>query len=215
MTATAEEGWVGNEVLAEFPGLGLTFLPARIGDKHDAASARERLLALEGYFSGALVRDLPTRPLTAAYRVFFRQIGLDPDTEPTPVERLAFERLAQGRFTSRGLLADTLAVASMETEVPVFAIRAESVLGPLGITTSRDGEVLREELPPSTLVVADAARPLAILFGEAGTNAPHTADARDQEVVLYAPIVPGVSGAIAAEALWVAAQMLGPQADDQ
>ncbi|MCW3039266.1 MAG: hypothetical protein JWM31_1171 [Solirubrobacterales bacterium] len=214
MTA-AEVGWIGAEVEAEFPGLGLVHLAASVVGRDDireaAAAAKARLEHLEAYFSGAVVRELPARPLTGAYRVFFRQIGLDPDTQLTPIERIARERLGVGRFRSRGLLQDTLKVAALETEVPVLALRAAEVLGPLGITTSRDGERLGGvELPPSTLVIADAARPLAILFGGEDDPAPHAADHLDPELMLYAPIVPGVSPAIAGEALWLAAQMLGP-----
>lgn len=209
----AEAGWVGNEVLAEFPGLGLAFLPARVGDEEDARSAKERLKSLEAYFSGAVVRDLSARPLTGAYRVFYRQIGLDPDTEPTPVEWITLIRLKRGKFPSRGLLADALAVASLETEIPILALRGKDVLGPLGITTSRDGEALAEELPPSTLVVADATRPLALLFGGPEEVSPYAAGPDARNVVLYAPIVPGVPPVVAHEALWVATEMLGPQGD--
>lgn len=211
----AEEGWVGNEVLQEFPGLGLAYLPARVGDDEDVRSARAHMRTLEEYFSGAVVRELPARPLTAAYRVFYRQIGLDPDSDQTPLERLALARLARGRFVSRGLLHDALIIATVETEIPVMALRAADVVGPLGITTSREGEVLGGPLPDATLVVADAARPLAVLFGDPDTDpSPHTADKTDRHVVLFATIVPGVRSAIAQEALWLAAQTLGPQDDD-
>jgi hypothetical protein len=217
MTRPAEEGWVGNEVLAEFPGLGLAFLPARVGDADDAHAAKERLGVLEAYFSGPYVTGLPARPLTAAYRVFYRQIGLDPDTERTPVERVALARLARGRFESRGLLRDALTIAAVETEIPVLALRAQDVVGPLGVTSSRAGESLADvgPLPEATLVVADAARPLAVLFGagdgeEAGAHTPRRGD---RDVVLYTTIVPGVAPAIAQEALWLAAEVLGPQED--
>ncbi len=39
-----------------------------------------------------------------AYRVFWRQVGIDPDTVRTPVERIAVERLKQGGLPSRNLL---------------------------------------------------------------------------------------------------------------
>ena len=38
------------------------------------------------------------RPIPWAYRVFFRQIGLDPDRTRTPVEQLALDRLHDGAF---------------------------------------------------------------------------------------------------------------------
>lgn len=214
MTRPAEEGWVGNEVLSEFPGLGLAYLPARIGDERDAHAAKERLGELEDYFSGPWFTALPTRPLTAAYRVFHRQIGLDPDTDRTPVERVALERLARGRFGSHGHLQDALTIAAIETEIPVMALRAQDVIGPLGLTTSRPGERLgHDALPESTLVVADAARPLAVLFGHGDGPSPHAPHRTDGDVVLYATIVPGVAPPIAHEALWLTAELLGPQED--
>ena len=41
------------------------------------------------------------RPIPWAYRVFFRQIGLDPDRTRTPIEELALERMKNGAFNSR------------------------------------------------------------------------------------------------------------------
>lgn len=203
----AEGGWVGNEIADEFRGLGLVFLAAECGGRAHARAARARLTGLETYFSGTVVAGVASRPITAAYRVFFRQIGLDPEVDRTPVEQICFERLMRGHFVSRGLIADALMIATLETEIPVRAILARDVLGPLGITTSRDGERLNgKALPPSSLVVADAAKPLALLFGPIEDQAPE-----DEHLMLYAPVVPGVSAAIAHEALWLAAQLLGSE----
>lgn len=209
MPAAAEEGWVSNEIAQEFPGLGLLYLPAVRGDHRDAAAARERLGDLEEYFSGSFVTGLQARPLTAAYRVFFRQIGLDPDRDFTPLEWIARKRLARGRFRSRGLLHDALTITSVETEVPIMAVRASAVVGPLGITTARPGEEIDGPLQEGALVIADAARPITTLFGDPDEHARARADERDVEVVLYATVVPGVAPAIAAEALWRASELLG------
>lgn len=209
--AAIEDGWVGSEVEREFPGLGLMFLPVPVGNHVAAAEAKQRLTVLEDYFTGTFVTGLPTRPITAAYRVFFRQIGLDPDTDFTAVEWIVRKRLARGRFRSRGLLPDALTIATVETEIPIAAIRSADVLGPLGITTSRPGEAIDGPLPDSTLVVADAAKPLAVLFGHAGEPSRYGADAKDPEVVLYATIVPGVAPAVVSEALWLAATILGAE----
>ncbi|WP_354700574.1 hypothetical protein DSM112329_00854 [Paraconexibacter sp. AEG42_29] len=209
--AATEDGWVGSDVEKEFPGLGLLFLPVRVGDHAAAAEAKKRLADLEGYFTGTFVTGLPTRPVTAAYRVFYRQIGLDPDRDFTPLEWIVRKRLARGRFRSRGLLADALTIGAVETEIPIGAIRAADVLGPLGITTSRPGEAIDRPLPESTLVVADAAKPLAVLFGDLEETSRYRADKKDFEVVLYATIVPGVAPATAAEALWLTAAILGAE----
>ncbi len=63
---------------------------------------------------------LRRRPVPEAYRVFFRQIGLDPDVDCIPVEALMLERLRTGGFVSRNSLDDALTVAVMETGVGVW-----------------------------------------------------------------------------------------------
>ena len=65
------------------------------------------------------------RPIPWAYRVFFRQIGLDPDRTRTPVEQLALERLHDGAFKSRGLPDDALTIAIVETGVALRAFDAD------------------------------------------------------------------------------------------
>ena len=64
---------------------------------------RRRLRELSDRFYGAHAIQLRERPIPWAYRVFFRQIGLDPDRTRTPVEQLALDRLHDGGFHSRGL----------------------------------------------------------------------------------------------------------------
>jgi hypothetical protein len=50
--------------------------------------------------------------------------GSTPDVTRTPVEELAVERLLKGRFSARGLPEDALALATLETGVPVYAVDA-------------------------------------------------------------------------------------------
>ncbi len=251
--AEAERGWVGSEIEEQFPELGLTYLPATVGNKEDRWFVKRRMRVLEEYFSGAIAISLPARPVTSAYRVFYRQIGLNPDVDRTPLELIVRQRLSRGRFVPRSLLEDALTVAAVETEIPVWAIRAADVLGPLGITTSRDGERLdREEghedpapsrtergmarlrgdgvpgggeaseaedvdrgaLSAGTLVVADAVRPLAVLFAREQDPTPHRPTKADRDVILYAITVPGIPQATVEEALWLASTTLGQQGEE-
>ncbi len=111
-------------------------------------------------------------PVPSAYRVFFRHIGLDPEVQRTPIEAAVLERMTKGGFLSGGLLEDALLIALIDTRVPVAALDAEHVDGPLGIRASVEGERLGRRpdaaaLPAGRLVVADASSPLAVLFGEA------------------------------------------------
>ena len=110
-------------------------------------------------------------PIPAAYRVFFRHIGLDPDVTRTPIEAAVLERMLEGGFLSEGLLADILTIGLIDTAVPVWALDADTVNGPLGIRVSRSEERLGRghegpSLGAGRLVVADADSPLAILFGQ-------------------------------------------------
>jgi phenylalanyl-tRNA synthetase beta subunit len=99
----------------------------------------------------------------------------------------------------------------LDTGVPVWALDAESVDGPLGIRASAEGERLGRgedaaELPPGRLIVADAATPLAVLFGELAAE--HAARPRSPRLLLFAVQVSGVPELYAEEALWSACASL-------
>ena len=209
-----EDGWVADDVSADFPALGLVSLEVKLTDPPDAKLLKDRLTALETYVSGPIARELPTRPVTGAYRIFFRQIGLDPDQTPTPLERRLTRRLLEGRFKDRGLLSSALLIAMVETEVPVYALDAQAPVGPLGISCGRSGEQLGDRvLDDTTLVVADLTRPLALVFPPDEVASPHAPDdKRATDLVLYAVRVPGIPSAVVGEALWVAAGLLTGEA---
>ena len=98
------------------------------------------------------------RPIPWAYRVFFRQIGLDPDQTRTPVEQLALDRLHDGAFVSRGLPADALTIATVETGVALRVFDLARIEGELCIRDSAPGESLPgkpAKLAQGTLTIAD------------------------------------------------------------
>src|SRR4029079_2184879 len=84
---------------------------------------------------------LRTRPVPWAYRVLFRHLGLDPDVTRTPVEALVLERMLRSGFASRGLPADALALATLETGVPVLALDAAKVSGGLAVRPDDGGRL--------------------------------------------------------------------------
>jgi B3/4 domain len=97
-------------------------------------------------------------PVPWAYRVFWRQVGIDPDRDRTPAERVALERMKEGGFRSRSAVDDALTVAVAETGVPVVAFDADRVEGGVGLRLSRHEETLGERgrpLPPRQIVIAD------------------------------------------------------------
>ena len=84
-----ERGWVEAELAEEFPGLGLwsTRVRARLGPQ--PAFVRERLRVMASRITGGHVMHMRQDPVPWAYRVFWRQVGLDPDVDRTPVEQIA------------------------------------------------------------------------------------------------------------------------------
>ncbi len=215
--APPQPGWCAREVEQELPGLRLLTSEVEVaragsltGDSPRDVTARLR--ELSNRFRGAAAVAVRREPVASAYRVFFRQIGLDPEVVRTPIEAAVLERMMKGGFLTGGLLEDVLLISLIDTGVPVWALDAEHVDGPLGVRTSADGERLGAAsegaaLQPGRLVVADASTPLAILFGElAPTAAPQS---RTRRMTLFAVQVAGVPELYAEEALWICASSLG------
>jgi DNA/RNA-binding domain of Phe-tRNA-synthetase-like protein len=155
-----------------------------------------------------------THPIPHAYRAFYRQVGLDPDAARIPSEEVAVRRLLQGRFQSRDTLKDALLIGLVETGVPVWALDARRVeVDSLGIRAASSGERLGSSaeglsLPAGQLVVADASRVHASLFGEPASD--HAPGLGEQRIVLYAVAVEGVPAIHVEEALWICTDLLGP-----
>jgi DNA/RNA-binding domain of Phe-tRNA-synthetase-like protein len=169
------------------------------------ADIRARLRDLSNGFRGARAIGVRREPVPAAYRVFYRQIGLDPDAVRTPIEAAVQERMLRGGFLSEGLLKDVLLIALLDTGIPVWALDSASLDGPLGIRTSAEGERLGRSpdapaLAAGRLVIADAGSPLAVLFGEPAQG--HLPLAATRRLTLFAVAVGGVPGLYAEEALW-------------
>jgi DNA/RNA-binding domain of Phe-tRNA-synthetase-like protein len=204
----AEGGWIASELHDELPGLGLRYAIVEGGPTRSPAHVRDRLRALSDRFAGAQAINLRHQAIPWAYRVFYRHIGLDPDEQPTPVERLSLERMLHGGFVSQNLLDDALAVAIIESGVALRAFDADHVVGPLGIRPSAHGEALAErQLVPGTLVIADERRPLGLLFGdpESSIGVPTS---RTRRAVIAAIQVRGVPDIAIEEAIWLAASVL-------
>jgi DNA/RNA-binding domain of Phe-tRNA-synthetase-like protein len=149
------------------------------------------------------------RPIPWAYRVFFRQIGLDPDQTRTPIEQLALERMQKGAFVSSNQLDDSLVIATVETGVAVRAFDADRTEGRLGIRASAPGESLEGrpgELPSGSLVIADERRPVALLFG--ATAEGRGVHPNTSRITLAALVVKGVPEIAVEEALWLASAAL-------
>jgi DNA/RNA-binding domain of Phe-tRNA-synthetase-like protein len=206
---TPQQGWVAPHLADEFPGLGIAWVEVDGGPGRSPEPVRQRLRGLADRVYGAQVIHMRERPIPWAYRVFFRQIGLDPDRTRTPVEQLAFDRVRDGEFKTEGLPADALTVAIVETGVALRAFDADRLQGQLCIRDSGPGESLPGQpgdLAQGTLVVADEQRPVALLFGAAGEG--YEVGSECRRLALVAVQVKGVPQIAVAEALWMAAATL-------
>jgi hypothetical protein len=209
-------GWLAHDVEVELPELTLLSCEVQVarrgsltGDSPPDIEARLR--AFSSRVRGAKAVGLRREPVPAAYRVFFRHIGIDPDIDRTPIEAAVLERMLRGGFPTGGLLEDVLLISLLDTGVPVWALDTSTVDGPLGVRTSGEGEPLgRSSDPPllaeGRLVVADAGGALAVLFGDVAPG--HRPPGRAERLTLFAVRVAGVPALYAEEALWSARMAL-------
>ena len=210
VTIEIERGWTDAELAEEFPRLAVhvTIVEARLG--RSPRAVKQRLRRLSDRYTGGKAVNLRQEPIPWAYRVFFRQIGIDPDDRRTPAEEAALERMKHGGFQSTNLLDDALLIATVETGVAVVALDADRVEGPVGLRLSRSRERLGGDdgraLSARQIVLADAVRSLAVLFGEvAEGRGAHPSTSR---VLLAAVQVKGVPEVSVEEALWTVAEVL-------
>ena len=201
------DGPVEPELRAEFPELGLVWTRVDAQPGRSPRELRERLRALADRYTGAKVVYMRQDDVPWAYRVFARQVGVDPDRQRTPVEALALERLRQGGLRSRNLGDDALTVAIAETGVALIALDAGRVEGEPGLRLARAGERMgARPLSDGQIVIADDVRPLAIVLGEISEEAGVTPAC--EQMLLCALGVKGVPRMSIEEALLTASQWL-------
>jgi DNA/RNA-binding domain of Phe-tRNA-synthetase-like protein len=202
-------GWVGEELAAEFPELALIQATVEAHAGRTPPAVKERLRAMSDRFTGPKAVQVRQQPVPWAYRVFFRQVGIDPDARRTPAEAVALERMRAGAFNSRNLVEDALLIATVETGVPVLAYDADRVDGELGLRLASAGERLGGEgrdLRGGEIVVADGSGALSVLFGD--TAAERSVTPGIARTLIAAVRVKGVPYVSVEEALWIAAETL-------
>ncbi|MFL5780150.1 MAG: phenylalanine--tRNA ligase beta subunit-related protein [Thermoleophilaceae bacterium] len=208
-----EEGWVAEDLAAEFPELRMQYLTIEARSGRSPEAVRARLRTLADRYTGGKAVTLRQQPIPWAYRVFFRQVGIDPDDHRTPVEAIALERMRAGGFPSRNLLDDALTIATVETGVPVVAFDEDKLDGPLGLRMSQSRELLGGDGRPLSsrqVVIADAEHAVAVLFADlAEGRGVHPQTERMRLASIQVKGVPDVS---VEEALWIVAEMLRGEA---
>ena len=204
-----EEGWVDAELAEEFPGLALWTVKVDAGSGRSPDFVRERLRGLASRITGGHVIHMRQDPVPWAYRVFWRQVGIDPDTDRTPVEQIALDRLKWGGLRSRNLLDDAITIATLETGVPVVAFDAEKVGDAIGLRLTGERELLGgsgRPLSSRQIVISDEDHTLAVFSGEVAEERGVTP--ATTSMVLASIQVKGVPLISVEEALWTVVETL-------
>ena len=142
---------------------------------------RRRLHALADRHGGARAITQATREIPEAYRILSRRLGQE---RRSPAEELTIKRLIRGQYRSRGVLRDALLIATVDTEVGVWAL---------------DADLLHGEPRAVDRAVVDDAGPIAPLLED-----PATVTRATRRLVLYAILAPGVPDMAIEEALLTA-----------
>jgi DNA/RNA-binding domain of Phe-tRNA-synthetase-like protein len=143
--------------------------------------------------------------------VFYRHVGLDPDAYRVPIEAAVVARLIAGQFKSENVVDDALTIALVETGVPIWALDAATLDGPIGLRGARRGERLGQgeqarPLPEGRLVVADGRAAVAILFGDVASE--HFVTKSTRRMTLFALQVAGVPSIHVEESLFMCADAI-------
>jgi DNA/RNA-binding domain of Phe-tRNA-synthetase-like protein len=198
-----ERGVVELELASEFPALAIHWISIEAGSGRSPQLVRERLREMSNRISGAKAVQMRQEAVPWAYRVFFRQVGIDPDERRTPAEQIVLDRLKHGGFKSRNLLDDAITIATFETGVPLIAFDADRIRLPLHLRLAHPGELMgaaRRPLSSGQIVIADQERPVAVLFADLDPDAGVTP--RTRRMTMVAVQVAGVPDIAIEEALW-------------
>ena len=204
-----ERGTVESNLAAEFPGLALHWVGVAAGSAKTPPAVRERLKDMSNRITGPKAVQMRQEAVPWAYRVFFRQVGIDPDERRTPAEQIVLDRLKHGGFRARNLLDDAITISTFETGVPLVAFDADQVQPPLTLRLASPGELMGaagRPLSSGQIVIADEERPLAVLFADLDPDRGVTPDTK--RMLVAAVQVEGVPDISVEEALWTVEEIV-------
>jgi hypothetical protein len=171
------------------PGVRLVwcaFAVTRNPLRRSSPALRRRLHALSDRHGGARAITQSKREIPDAYRRLFRRLG--EGERRSPAEELTIKRLIRGQYRSRGVLRDALLIATVDTEVGVWALDADRLSGDLRLAQG---------------AVADDTGPIAAPFKD-----PEAVSRSTRRLVLYALTAPDVPDVAVTEALWTAWEVI-------
>jgi DNA/RNA-binding domain of Phe-tRNA-synthetase-like protein len=207
--APRRHGWVAPPLREEFAGLDIVITEVAAEPRRSPRGVKERLKHLSDITHVARALQQRREPIASSYRIFFRQIGIDPENFRPPGEAAMLERMRAGRFKSRNTVDDALTIALVETGVHVRAFDGAQVQGKLGLRLSDTGERLGGdglELPTGTMVIADDLRAVGLIFGDTAPGFGVSPPTR--RILLCAVQVPGVPAISVEEAMWICSDVL-------
>jgi DNA/RNA-binding domain of Phe-tRNA-synthetase-like protein len=200
---------VAPDLAAEFPSLALHWIAVEASSGRTPPQVKERLREMSNRISGPKAIQMRQEAVPYAYRVFFRQVGINPEERRTPAEQIVLDRLKHGGFKSLNLLDDAITIATFETGVPLIAFDADQVTPPLELRLARPGELMGEAgrpLSSGQIVIGDAERPLAVLFADLDPERGVTPETR--RMLISAVQVEGVPDISVEEALWMVEEIV-------
>jgi DNA/RNA-binding domain of Phe-tRNA-synthetase-like protein len=154
--------------------------------RRSSPALRRQLHALSDRHGGPRAITQSTREIPDAYRRLFRKLG--EGERRSPAEELTIKRLIRGQYRSRGVLRDALLIATVDTEVGVWALDAERLSGDPRLSAG---------------AVADDTGPIAAPFTD-----PELVGRGTRRLVLYALTAPDVPDVAVTEALYVAWEII-------
>ena len=185
--AGIEQCSVALEITNELPGLGLLACTASCAGKSSAGVVQELDLLAQRLNGPKAVRT-STEPVAAAYRALRVGLGMDPEADVASLESVVRRRLVEGGFRTAGQPEDAITIATLETGVPIQAVRVKEGQWSLGVDENT-GAV-------SILLGSEAVTPV---FAQPG---PDWSPARDDaSAILLAAVAPGVEEQVVALAL--------------
>ena len=205
----SERGAIDPELASEFPGLALHWVEFGGASGKSPPVVKERLRDMSNRISGQQAIEMRQRSIPWAYRVFFRQVGIDPDERRTPIEQVVLDRLKHGGFKSRNLLDDAITIAVFETGVPVVVFDSDRITPPPLLRLAEPGELMgdsRRPLSSGQIVIADSERALAVLFADMDPERGVTPQTKRMTVVGVQ--VDGVPDIAVEEALWTVEEIV-------
>ncbi|MCX6394696.1 MAG: hypothetical protein NTY57_07610 [Solirubrobacterales bacterium] len=199
----AIRGSVTEELAAELPGIGILWVAVQGGARPDSLGLQLELDHAADRITGATAVLANTEPVSAHYRALRAQLGMDPDTGSGTLESIVRRRLLEGGFRPNGIPGDALALATLETGVPLWALALEPAQ--TGDPTIVPALFLDVDKKTGAVSIFNGELPVCVLFGEPAAEA--VVAKKSESYVVVALVAPGVLSEVCELAVERAAEL--------